>query len=451
MGAGSEAEAFTKYLSTRRILIADPSATARSGMFGIFKDLGAAPNQIVLVNTFKQAVDQIAAIRPDIVVAEFELGKRCGLDLLQTQREQNPEATKKMLFVVVTGNTSQSAVARAAEEDIDAYVLKPFTVEVVRKILMKAAITKIQPPPYLVAIEEGKKQIEEGKLDDAEKTFMKARELDPSPSLACYYLGHVKFLRQILDQAKGSFNKGLEYNKIHYKCMVGIYEILMKEKDHEQAYEIVKRISQYFPANPKRLSEVLRLAIANAKYEDVEKYYQVFVNIDERDDTLIKYICAALVVCGKYYLSNKHKQRALELFQKAAATGFGRGKILKEIVQALLDFDLNKDAKAFLAKFPAEAQASPEYLLLRFQVVNSEGNRSLTIEEGRSLLSKGIGDERLYAIMIRASYEAKLTGAAETLYQEAVKKFPNRKTDFDNLLQAYQSAAPAETKKASNA
>src|SRR5688572_15134958 len=122
---------FAKFLSSRKILIADPSAAARSGIFRVFQDLGAKTNQITLVNSFKQALDQMEVVKPHIVIAEYELGRRCGLDLLQSQRQQQPEQTKDTLFVVVTSNTSQSAVARAAEEDIDAYVLKPFTVEVV--------------------------------------------------------------------------------------------------------------------------------------------------------------------------------------------------------------------------------------------------------------------------------------------------------------------------------
>src|SRR5690349_6009690 len=122
----SEAAAFAKYLEGRKILIADTSASARSGLYRVLTDLGAKPHQITLVNSFKQAGEQIAQIKPHLVIAEYDLGRRCGLDLLQNQRSQKPEETKQMIIVVVTSNTSQSAVARAAEEDIDAYLIKPF-------------------------------------------------------------------------------------------------------------------------------------------------------------------------------------------------------------------------------------------------------------------------------------------------------------------------------------
>lgn len=438
-----EAEIFGKYIANRKLLIVDTSSTARSGLFRVLQELGAKTSQIILSNTFQQAKELIEQQKPHIVIAEYELGKRCGLDLLQGLREQNPDYVKTSLFLIVTGNTSQSAVAKAAEEDIDSYILKPFVPEVVRRIIIKAAIMKVSPPPYLKAIEEGKALLQETKLDEAEAKFKEAVGLDAAPSLAYYYLGQVKFFKKVISQAQGSYEQGLNFNKIHYKCLVGLYEILAEQKQHAQAYDIVKRISQYFPANPKRLAEVLRLAIINGKYEDIEKYYAVFCNIDTRDEVLIRYVCAALVVCGKYYLSSKMHSRALELFQKAAATGTGRTNILKEIILALLDGGLEKEAQRFVDKFPAETQASDDYLLMKFLVLNQEGSSKLILDLGRALLSKGIVNERLYEVMICRSLQSGLKPAAESIFQEAARKIPAEKTRFDRAMKTPQPRKPA--------
>ena len=430
-----EAGTFAKYLENRKVLIADPSTSSRSGLFAVFRDLGARPNLTLLVNTFSQAQATIISDKPHIVVAEYDLGKRCGLELLQSQREQRPEETKQCLFVVVTSNTSQTAVARSAEEDIDAYIIKPFTPEVVRKTLMRAALEKIRPRDYMLAIDEGKLAMSEARLDDAEAHFMRAMPLDPSPSLACYYLGQAKALREIMGEAQGSYQKGLGYNRIHYKCMVGLYDLLMKQREHTQAYEVVRRLSQYFPANPKRLAEVLRLAIVTGKFDDIERYYTIFTNIDDRDETLIRYVCAALVVCGKYYLSTKvGNNRAIELFRKASVTAQGRTRVLKEIVLALLDYHLIKEADGFLSKFPPESFNSDEFLLLRFLVYNHSGKPSIIIDQGRALLSRGVVDDRLYTIMIQRSAEADLGAAAEELVHSGSEKFPEKKTYFEEVL-----------------
>ena len=418
-----DAEIFKKYLVNKKILVVDPSSSARGGIFKIFSDLGATTQQIVLANNYITAEEEIKTHKPDIVMAEYDLGKSCGLELLQQQRANNPDS-KKCLFVLLTGNTSQSAVARSAEEDIDAYILKPFTPEVLRRTLMTTALAKIKPSEYNVKIDEAKALLVENKIDEAEKLLNEAVAMDAKPSLALYYLGQVKFMRQMMDQAEGSYKTGLGFNKIHYKCLVGLYDLLMSAKKHEDAYEVVKRVSQYFPANPKRLAEVLRLAIMNQKYEDVEKYYSVFCNIDERSDTLIRYVCAALVVCGKYYLQTNNRSRAFELFQKAAVTSAGRTNILKEIVQSLVDFELAKEAADFLGRFPAEAQGGAEYSLLKFQVTDLSGTPSTVIAMGKELIAKGFVDENLYDIMIRRARQANSPSLVENLVYEAAAKFP---------------------------
>ncbi len=430
-----EVALFQKFMEGRKILIADGSSSSRSGLFIILRDLGIKPAQLVLVNNYTQAEDYIVKEKPHIVISEYDLGKKCGVELFLSQRQQRPKETKECLFIIVTGNTSQSAVARSAEEDIDAYILKPFTPQMVRKALLKAAVMKLKPPDYLVKIDEGKALMESGNLDEAEKKFNEALPMDAAPALAQYYLGQVSTLRKILDGAKGKYAKGLEYNKIHYKCMLGLYETLMSMNKPAEAYEVVKKISQYFPANPKRLSEVLRLAIVNGKYEDIEKYYSIFINIEDRHDTLIKYICAALVVCGKYYLStNVGRSRALELFQKAAATGTGRANIIREIISILIEFNLHKEAKKFIDRYPLDQQKTPDYLVLKFLILNGEGNPSATIAQGRELLAQGLTDERLFKVMITRSLESKLDTAAETLYYNAIKEHPAKQAEFEKLL-----------------
>ena len=422
----TDAEIFKKYLVNKKILVVDPSASARSGIFKVFNELGAKTQQIILANNYVTAEEEIKKQKPDIVIAEYDLGKACGLELLQQQRATNPDS-KKTLFLLLTGNTSQSAVARSAEEDIDAYVLKPFTPEVLRRTIMTTALAKVRPPAYNVKIDEAKALLAESKLDEAEKTLNEAVTMDPKPSLALYYLGQVKFLRELADQAEGSYKTGLSFNKIHYKCLVGLFDLLMSAKKHNEAYEVVKRVSQYFPANPKRLAEVLRLAIMNQKYEDVEKYYSVFCNIDERSDILIRYVCAALVVCGKYYLQTNNRTRAFELFQKAAVTSAGRTGILKEIVQSLVDFSLSKEAVEFLGRFPPEAQSTPEYCLLKFRVTDLNGMPSPVIAMGKELIAKGMVDEDLYEIMIRRARQANSASLVENLLYEAAAKFPDSK------------------------
>lgn len=427
---------FEHWISTRKTLIADSSGASRKGLAKSMIGLGAKMSQIILVSTYEEAEKEIEKNHPDVVITDYEIGPRCGLDLLQAQRENNPD-TKKALFVLVTGNTSQSAVAQAAEEDVDTFILKPYTVEVLRNSILQAALRKINPSDYTKKIEAGKEALfEEGNIDKAMGLFEEAIGMDPKPSLALFYHGQAHMMKEAIQVAQDDFSKGLTYNKIHYKCLTGLYDILLKQKQYQEAYDVVKRISRYFPANPQRLSSVLRLAIMTESYEDVERYYQIFINLDTRNDQLVKYICAALVVCGKFYLQNSSGSRALELFQKAGVTAAGRPKILKEIILSLVGNDLSKEALSFLARFPADTKSGTDYLAMELLIQLKTAPIAPVVEKAQSAIQSGHKDPIIYKVLIEGYNRLNKGDSASRICEEAAQVFPEQAAQFQELLQS---------------
>ncbi|MCM2322937.1 MAG: response regulator [Oligoflexia bacterium] len=439
----AQAKAFEKYIAGKKILIADPSGASRASIANILASMGAKTVQFTLASSYLEAEDAIERLQPGVVIADYDLGKRCGLDLLQKQRLHN-KSLAQSLFVLVTGNTSQSAVAKAAEEDVDTYIIKPFTAGVFRASVMKAALMKTDPPEYLKILDRGKEELIAGKAQEALRTFEYATTLDAAPSLGHFYSGQAHNLLKATEVEEGSYNKGLEYNKIHYKCLVGLYENFAARKRHHEAYAVIKKVSHYFPANPQRLTAVLRLAIVTQSYEDVERYYRIFTSIDDRNEEMIKYICAALVVCGKYYLQQNFGSRALELFQKAAITASGRTRILREIITSLLDFGLAKQADEFLRRFPPESQKGVDYQAMSLLIMDQTSPRTLVIEKGRELLSQNLRDPIIYRVLIRRSAEHGLTHALEDLINEARKHFPDQSAIFEKAAKT-PKAAPASS------
>ena len=428
----TESKEFSDYIEGRTIVIADSSAVARSSISNVLVGLGARQSQIALSSTFQEAVDEIRRVRPHLLIADFDLGKRCGLDLAAEQREVGGSEDSSRAFLIMAGNTSQSAVARAAEEDVDGYIIKPYNVDSVRKALLRVAAEKLKPAEYANAITQGKTRISERKLKDAEKLFSHAITLNPSPTLACYYLGQVKALDKSHEEAKESYIKGLQFNRIHFKCNVGLYDLFLEQKKFEQAYETLKTISHYFPANPKRLGEVLRLAIVTSRYEDIEIYYNVFCQLDEREENLVRHVCAALVVCGKHYLQKGNPSAAVRVLQKACASGRGRTVILRQSVQALLEYSMVVEARKILGKFPPETHGGRDYRIARFLVVEAEGNPGPVIADGHDIIAKDFADALVFEIMIRRSFQAGLPAAAESVTMKAIEKFPRSARSFSS-------------------
>jgi CheY-like chemotaxis protein len=435
-----ERELFTKFVQSTHTLVADPNGSSRARLGFTLSELGAKQNAISFASTYEEASQIIAEKRPRLILCEFALGPHSGLDLLMEQRKLRPEL-KECVFALITGNTSQSAVAAAAEEDVDTFIIKPYTLDSLKRTLTKAAIAKLYPSEYVKAIEKGKAELFGGKVDEALKTFDHAITLDPKPALACFYKGQAEDIKAALDTATKDFKKGLTFNKIHYKCLIGLYELMMKRKDYKEAYGVVKRVAQYFPANPKRLASVLRLAIMTESYEDVEAYYRIFTMIENRNDELIKYICSALIVTSRYYFMNKYNTRALELLEKAAISSAGKTSFLRYIIELMVEFDKHEEAKGVLKRYPPELQKGPEYQSMDLLIARKSLDTGILLQKGREMLKAGIQTSTIYEIMIEASARAGLSDSVGELIRAASKKYPDHAAKFEGLV---TSAAAAE-------
>lgn len=378
---------FRSYIRPKRVLIADENATTRTNIARCLVELGAIHNNIDISSTAAQAIEELQRHEHKIIICEYDLGNRCGLDLLQSQKELIAD-TKDCLFVLVTANTSQSAVAQAAEEDVDTYIIKPFSSLSFRERLLNAATEKLFPSEYMQKIMQGKEFMFDGKLDHALVEFEDALKLDDSPTLAYFYIGQTNTMIEQLKPAESSYKQGLSLNRIHYKCLVGLFELLMAQEQFDEAYSVVQRIANYFPANPKRLGTVLRLAILTKNYTDIERYYQTFINLDQRNPELVRYICAGLIICGKFYLQQKQHSRAVELFKKATNSSMKDPKLMKEVIASLFCYQQYDNAVKFMRDFPPEARGSEEYRVVEFINSSDVRRNSQVVEMGRELIEQ---------------------------------------------------------------
>jgi tetratricopeptide (TPR) repeat protein len=435
-----ERELFAQFVQSTHTLIADPNGSSRVRLGATLAELGAKQNAISYAGTYEEAQAVINERRPRLILCEFALGPHSGLDLLIDQRKLKPEL-KDCVFALITGNTSQSAVAAAAEEDVDTFIIKPYTLDSLKRTLTKAAVTKLYPSDYVKTIEAGKKQLFGGGPQAALKTFEQAVKMDPKPALACFYKGQAEDLLKALDTASKDFKQGLTYNKIHYKCLIGLYELMMKKKEYKEAYGVVKRVAQYFPANPKRLASVLRLAIMTESYEDIEAYYRIFTMIENRNDELVRYICSALIVTGRYYFMNKYNTRALELVEKAAVSSAGKTSFLRYAIELLVEFDKHEEAKGMLKRFPPDQQKGADYQSMDLLIARKSLDTGVLLQKGREVLKSGVESPVIYEIMIEASTKAGLGDTAEELYRVASKRYPDHAGKFKSLMGAPVAAA----------
>lgn len=390
------------FLEKNEVLIVDKNPGSRNRLLKTIYDMGAKRHVIHTASGLGEAEQIIKTKKIGIVLSDYFIGGGSGFDLFKLIRELHP-GQHDLCLVLVTANISQTAVAKAAEEDVDSFVIKPYTIQSIQENLVSTVAAKVKPSDYMVKIEEGKRSLQSGQLEGAERALKDALNLHAKPSLALSYLGQLEYLRKHVLEAQGLYVEGLSFNNIHYKCLIGLYDIFMREDKFEEAYQIVKKIAKYFPANPDRLMQVVRLTIRTENYQDMQSYYEIFISLDERAQVLTNYIGAGMYIAGKHYLLSNGPEVALQYFDNIAVSCAEFPKFMRAIISVLVEHNMGADAERYLSRFSAETKEHEDFLISKFLVTaQNSGDDGAILRMGLELYNRNIKDYACLQALIRA-------------------------------------------------
>ncbi|HLW57140.1 MAG TPA: response regulator [Bacteriovoracaceae bacterium] len=415
-------EIFRKFIEENEILIIDKNASSRNRLMKIFFDLGAKRQMIHTASHLDEAIELFESKNIGIILSEYLISGGSGFDLFKKIRRERPEE-KFPCLILVTSNMSQTVVAKAAEEDVDSFIIKPYTIQSVHENLLATITFKVNPPDYIKKIEEGKTVLKSADFDKAISIFKEACTLNEKPSLAMFYLGQANYLKKVYQGAEVSYEAGLNFNEIHFKCLMGLYDLYREENKTEEAYRVVKKIIEYFPTNTERFEQIIRLAILTRNFEDFDKFYDVYKELDERDAELTKRLGAGLFIAGKYYISMGHFDRAMNFFDKVAVSCFEFPQFLRSIITILIDHDKVDEAHRFLRRFPSGSMDTEDFRISSFLISSRQmTDKDQIIKLGLDIYNLGFEDKRLYTTLVELMKEKEYSPSTIEEIEEKLKK-----------------------------
>jgi CheY-like chemotaxis protein len=395
-------EIFKDFIDKNDVMIIDKNASSRSRLLKIMVDLGCKRHMVHTAGSISEATEIINTKKIGVVLSDYTIGGGSGFDLFKLIREREPD-NKQLTLILVTSNISQTAVAKAAEEDVDSFIIKPYTVESIQNNLISTIANKVQPSAYILQIEEGKEQINSGEYVKAIEILKKALTLHSKPALALFYIGQAEYLNAQATEAQGSYNKGLHFNNIHYKCLVGLYEIFIREGRFHEAYQVVKKIAKFFPANPDRLAQIIRLAIQTENFDDMQFYYEIFISLEERTRLMTNYIGAGMYISGKHSLINNNTETAFQYFNNIAVSCSEFSKFLRAIVTVLVENEQFDLAEKYLTRFAPDARDGEDYLIADYLIDSIRiKEQTILVKKGLELYKRQIRDFECMKIMVEA-------------------------------------------------
>lgn len=422
------------FMATKKILICDPSIPFASVIQQTMQTLGCLPEQIIKEPDFFKARHIVGTEKPEIIISEYQLGRGYGLELSELQAGQFNSLNER-IFILVTGNSNDSAVAEAAEEEIDGYVLKPFNLKQLQDTFFEVIERKRNPSEYFSYIQKGKQKLAEKDYEEARTTFRKAKSMSNSPSLACYYEGQSLKKLNTPDRALRCYREGRLFSPLHYKCLHGEFDILFEQKKKQEAYEVIKVIKNNYPVSPATLAKMFLLAVYTYNYKDISDYYDAFVSLDRRNDQLVKIVTEALYSAGRFCAKSKDLVSAVDFFKKGVAVAQRDKGYLTRVIRTLLSESNTRAAEEFLMMFNPDDRETSEFLQLDFEIAKISSTESQLLERGKKVISVGKANEDIYRDVVKILVQMNKRTSAEEIIFKSSKSFPDLKDELYKILE----------------
>lgn len=426
-------EIFSHFLKDSKVLVVDRTKPSRRRIIKSLKAMDFHDDQILESDSLANAEKLICYHEPQVIISDFKIKGGNGLEVFSFYKDSIGNESK-CSFILISSQTDQTLVSKAAEHNIDGFLLKPYSKRDFSYSLQSSIETKVFKGKFYDYLEEGIDLFEKYKLDEARLKLNMALEENVDSALVQNYFGQIYIFEEKYSEAKKEFEKGLAINSVHHHCLLGLLEVYMTTEKYNKAYEISKKIVKYYPGNQNRMAETIRLAIKLGKFNELEDFYNVFVSSGKKGFKLSKYICSGLLVAGKYFLIEGEIDKTIHFYNELTSIYQGDVKFIRAMIENLTEHGHYNQAKNYLKFFPFFEKESNDYKIADFLTNHSQINPALSVSKGNALLKEGIRNFHINKILIQHSLDLGMVEMAKELVNISKKDWPNRKRELDFML-----------------
>jgi tetratricopeptide (TPR) repeat protein len=422
------------YFESKTWLIVDPSTSTRTSIKKSVIQLGSKMSNMIDCDNFTDALKIIETKKPHYVIGNNTINGGSTTQLFDHHLKNVPNRLGAGFFIIADSSAIEE-IALELEYDMDGIIIQPFTGSSVIDSVLQSAKTKIAPSTYINKIEEGRASLLKGNLERAMESFQTAVKLNARPYEGFYYLGQIYTEYELQEKAISSYEESVQHNPEYFKSLNKLRTIYYQKSDFKKAYDINLSMAKKYPTPSSKIPELIRLSIINKKYEDINNYLKIYHTIRTPEVRTQTYLSAGLAILGKYFINQNETDKGIDALKGSFKFSNGKYEILKNLSQSFeeceqLDILLNMFEETDLDQWPEDVQG------VYFHVINlTSKDDQMVIMAGERLLSKKIKDILIYKGLIQRSIKMKRKmGSLEGLVLEAIRDFPDHKSEFEELL-----------------
>ena len=287
-----------------KILVVDDNANARKTVRNMLRMIGyvnisdAADGDI--------AFNMLKARQFDFIIVDLYMPRVGGLELLQLIRDE--PSLRNLPFLMITADTDTGHITRAAEEDVDGYIIKPFVAETLEKKIISIIEKNVNPPKVEVHLKLGNVYMDNLLYEKALVEYEKAKQIKPQSARITHAMGRVYKALGDIDKAENSFVEAVTYNPRYIKVQQSLGELHLERGNEAEAIKYLKQAAAISPNDSSRQTKLGKLYAKNSQFEEAETAFQQAINSDPKNAELQTQI-------GEIYLEHGQPEKAAEAFR----------------------------------------------------------------------------------------------------------------------------------------
>jgi two-component system, chemotaxis family, chemotaxis protein CheY len=110
-----------------RVLVVDDNPKVRLLVRELLRHAGCDANYSAA--SADEAISLLHDVQVDVVLTDYHMDKKTGADLARSIREFHVEDVSSLPIVMMTGDVKSATVSAARAAGVDAFVVKPFSVQ----------------------------------------------------------------------------------------------------------------------------------------------------------------------------------------------------------------------------------------------------------------------------------------------------------------------------------
>jgi two-component system chemotaxis response regulator CheY len=302
----------------------------------------------------RSALRKIAADSPDLIIADYNLPGLSGVELLREVRRDR--TLGDIPFILISSEADRRYVAMAAESGVSAFLVKPFTHQVLAEKAERLLNDKLNPPESHVHYHEANRLAKAGALEAAIEKYEEALASTKGTLAAIHYkVGRLHEQMLLEDDAEEDYLEALSMSDHYVRAYDAMGVLAGRRRGSEAALSYFIRGAEISPLNAQRQLRLGEALLETGRDEEAEKAFKYALELDPTQTHAFNRIAVALRRQSKL-------AEAETYFLKAIEADEGDENLYYNLSRVYIDQGRKPEA---VAKLEKALELNPEFVEAR--------------------------------------------------------------------------------------